>query len=258
MRGMTAGIEAVLFDLDDTLLDGDAAGQSGLRALLALCPSVDWQAAVAAWDTAFREHFPPYLRGEITMEQSRAARMRAWADLMAIPVRAGAESAWFDWYLAGYQAGWSVFGDVAGCLDALAGLRLGVITNGDGEQQRAKITAIGLDGRFEVVIASGDAGFPKPDPRIFHMAADALGLPPGQCLFVGDNRDGDAVGARAAGMHGVWLNRRSEAAGDDMAADDTAGDAAAGEAAAGDAAADDGVPEITSLAELPGLVLRGR
>lgn len=230
---MTPVIEAVLFDLDDTLLDGAAAAESGLRGLLARCPAVSWEAAAAAWDEAFTEHFPPYLAGEVTMAQSRAARIRAWADRLGVPVEAGSEPAWFEWYLAGYEAGWAGFGDVGGCLDALAGLRLGVITNGDGEQQRAKLAALGLAGRFETVIASGDAGVAKPDARIFGLAAAAIGVPLERCLFVGDNRAGDVVGAQAAGMLGVWLNRRAEAA------------------------PDDAVPQISSLAELPGLVRAG-
>jgi putative hydrolase of the HAD superfamily len=230
MAGMIPVIEAVLFDLDDTLLDGTAAAESGLRALLARCPAVSWEAAVVAWDEAFAEHFPPYLRGEVTMAQSRAARIRAWAARLGIPVGAGSEPDWFGWYLAGYEAGWAGFGDVAGCLGALSGLRLGVITNGDGEQQRAKLAALGLDGRFEAVIVSGEAGFAKPDARIFELAAASVGVPVERCLLVGDNRAGDAVGAQAAGMAGVWLNRRAEAAPDDE------------------------VPQIASLAELPALV----
>jgi putative hydrolase of the HAD superfamily len=227
---MNPGIEAVLFDLDDTLLDGTAATAAGMRGLLARCPAGSFEAALAAWDEAFDEHFPRYLRGEVTMAESRAARIRAWAGRLGIAVEAGAEPAWYEWYRVGYEAGWARFADVAGCLDALAGLRLGVITNGDGAQQRAKVAALGLDGRFAAVIISGDAGFAKPDPRIFRLAAEGVGVPPERCLFVGDNRPGDAVGARAAGMTGVWLNRRGEPAPDDV------------------------VPQISSLAELPGLV----
>lgn len=230
---MSPAIEAVLFDLDDTLLDGTAAAAAGLRGLVARCPEVSWAAAVAAWDEAFAEHFPRYLAGEATMAQTRAARIRAWADRLGVAVEAGSEPAWFEWYRAGYEAGWAQFADVGGCLDALAGLRLGVITNGDGEQQRAKLAALGLAGRLAPVIVSGDAGFAKPDPRIFGLAAAALGVPPGRCLMVGDNRAGDAVGAQAAGMVGVWLNRRAEPA------------------------PDDAVPQIPSLAALPGLVAGG-
>jgi putative hydrolase of the HAD superfamily len=98
----------------------------------------------------------------------------------------------------------------------LAGVRLGVITNGDGRQQRAKITALGLEDAFEVVICSGDAGFAKPDGRIFALAAARLGLSPDRCLFVGDRRDTDALGALAAGMSALWLNRKGAVAPDEL------------------------------------------
>jgi putative hydrolase of the HAD superfamily len=213
--GVTTVVRAVLFDLDDTLLDGDRAWRSGMDTLLARCPHVDRTAAFHAWQAAFQEHFPRYLAGELTFEQSRVARIRSFAGLLDVTVGTGGELAWFDDYLAGYEAGWTAFGDVAPCLSALAGLRLGVITNGDGDQQRAKLAALDLAALFEVVIVSGDAGCAKPDPRIFHLAAGRLGLAPEQCLYVGDRRDSDALGARAAGMHAVWLNRRAASAPDD-------------------------------------------
>ncbi|MGE5135999.1 MAG: HAD family hydrolase [Gemmatimonadota bacterium] len=228
---MTGAVRAVLFDLDDTLLDGDLAWRSGMERLLARCPGVDRVAACQVWDEACREHFPRYLAGELTFDGSRVARIRSWADQMEITVEPGTELSWFETYRAGYEAGWAAFGDVAACLRELAGLRLGVVTNGDGDQQRAKLAAIGLGGAFHSVIVSGDAGCAKPDPRIFHLAAAELGLPPGQCLFVGDRRDIDALGALAAGMRAVWLNRKRSEAPDAL------------------------VGQITSLAELPAFLL---
>jgi putative hydrolase of the HAD superfamily len=232
MPDMGNAVRAVLFDLDDTLMDGTAAAEAGIDGLLARCPPPppDRAAAVAAWDAAFRLTFPRYLSGELTHEESYATRMRAWADAMTVAIPAGAEMAWCEYYLAGYQAGWAAFADVAPCLGALGGFRLGVITNGYGGQQRAKLAALGLDGRFEVVIASGDAGFAKPDPRIFRLAASRLGVAPGDCLMVGDNPDTDVAGALGAGMRAVWLNRRA------------------------DPAARDGVPELATLAGLPRLL----
>jgi putative hydrolase of the HAD superfamily len=227
---MTDAAEAILFDLDDTLLDGDAAWRAGLDNVLVRCPEVDRAAAFRAWEAAFQEQFPRYIAGEATFEESRAARIRSWAERLPVTVEAGTELSWFDDYLAGYEAGWTAFDDVAPCLGALRKLRLGVITNGDGDQQRAKLAALGLGAVFEVVIVSGDVGYAKPDPRIFHLAAARLGLPPGRCLFVGDRRDTDALGALAAGMPAVWLNRGSSKA------------------------PDDAVREIATLAELPGLL----
>lgn len=228
-----APIEAVLFDLDDTLLDGDAAWRSGMNRLLARCPEVDRAAAFGAWDAVMRELYPRYLAGELTFEETRVARIRSWAERVAVTVESGAELAWAHDYYAGYEAGWAAFRDVGACLKELEGLRLGIITNGDGAQQRAKVTALGLGGAFDVVIASGDVGCAKPDPRIFHVAAARLGLTPERCLFIGDQRDSDALGALAAGMPAVWLNRDARTAPDDQ------------------------VPEIATLAELPVLIRGG-
>lgn len=229
---MTGAVRGVLFDLDDTLLDDERATRSGLDRLLARCPGADRVAASRAWDDVCREHFPRYVAGELTFDESRAARIRAWADRMEITVEPGTELTWFGTYRAGYEAGWAAFSDVAACLRDLDGMPLGVVTNGDGDQQRAKLAAIGLGDVFDTVIASGEAGCAKPDPRIFHLAAAGLRLEPGQCLFIGDRWDVDVLGALAAGMRALWLNRRDSEAPDDLA------------------------PEITSLAELPALLLR--
>jgi putative hydrolase of the HAD superfamily len=235
---VTAAFDAVLFDLDDTLLDGDAAWRSGITRLLARCPQVDRDAARLAWDTAFERHFPVYLAGEMTFAEHQVARMRSWAALVDVPLPAGTELDWFGDYLVGYSAGWAAFEDVTPCLAALAGTRFGVITNGESVQQRAKIAALGLTESFSAVVASGDIGIAKPDPRIFWHAARQLDTVPERCVFVGDRRDTDALAAVAVGMKGVWLNR-APASGDPVPV--------AGEE----------VPEIATLAELP-VLLRAR
>lgn len=229
---MGSAVRAVLFDLDDTLLDGVAAAGAGIDGLLARCPPPPpaRPAALRAWDTAFDQHFPRFLRGEVTHAESQAARLRAWAELTAVAVPDGAELDWYGYYVAAYQAAWAAYADVAPCLGALGGFRLGVITNGDGRQQRAMLAALGLADAFEVVIISGDAGFAKPDPRIFRLAASRLGLATGDCLLIGDNRATDIAGALGAGMRAVWLNRRAAPA------------------------AGDGVPELATLAGLPDLL----
>jgi putative hydrolase of the HAD superfamily len=56
-----------------------------------------------------------------------------------------------------------------------------------------------------VVIDSEDIGCRKPDPRIFHVAAAALGVEPADTVVVGDSLPRDMAGARAAGMRHVWL-----------------------------------------------------
>src|SRR5207249_1694557 len=65
----------------------------------------------------------------------------------------------------------------------------------------------GLSSRFGAIVLSCDTGILKPDPRAFHAAASALGLPPGQILMVGDNFRDDVLGAREAGMSSILIRR---------------------------------------------------
>ena len=63
-----------------------------------------------------------------------------------------------------------------------------------------------------MVIGSADAGVSKPDPQIFGLATAALGVAPGQTVHVGDLYEYDILGARAAGLIPVLLERRAERA----------------------------------------------
>jgi putative hydrolase of the HAD superfamily len=93
-----------------------------------------------------------------------------------------------------------------------AGLKLGVVSNSDGRVEQA-LEAAGLLSYFDVVIDSALVGVEKPDPRIFHAALDALGVAPGEALYVGDLYEVDVVGARAAGMEAVLLGEPGGAPG---------------------------------------------
>ena len=108
-------------------------------------------------------------------------------------------------------------------------LRLGVLTNGDGGQQRAKLDRIGVLDRLDGVYVSSEISAAKPDPASFAIACRGLGLRPSEALFVGDLVEIDALPATAAGLMGLWPDR-----------DGTEGEAPC--------------PRITSLAEIPAMV----
>ena len=94
--------------------------------------------------------------------------------------------------------------------DALArlrrrGLLLGVVSNSDGRVEAA-LAAAGLRDWFDVVIDSRLAGVEKPEPRIFHLALDVLGVAPDEALYVGDVYEVDVVGARRAGLRAALVD----------------------------------------------------
>ena len=90
-----------------------------------------------------------------------------------------------------------------------AGVILGVLTNGAADWQREKLRRTGLAPFFPAarVLVSADLGFDKPDPRAFACLAEAMGLPAGRILYVGDHKVNDIAGGRRAGMLTCWLRR---------------------------------------------------
>lgn len=90
------------------------------------------------------------------------------------------------------------------------GYILGLVTNGKKEIQNGKIDRLGLRGYFKSIVISGEAGFSKPDPDIYHLALERLGTTGEQTLFIGDHPVNDIWGAGKAGMETVWLKRNHE------------------------------------------------
>jgi putative hydrolase of the HAD superfamily len=104
-----------------------------------------------------------------------------------------------------------------GCRPALQRLRnryrLGVVTNGIDRVQRSRLDASGLTPFFDTVVTSQSCGFAKPDPRILHVALDAMGVPPRHAVYVGDDPSTDGAAAVAAGVRFVWMDRGQDVRG---------------------------------------------
>ncbi|MBE0341843.1 HAD family hydrolase [Paenibacillus sp. 28ISP30-2] len=86
------------------------------------------------------------------------------------------------------------------------GLKLGIITNGSLRTQQAKINRVMLKDYFDSIIVSGSVHVEKPNPRIFELALNELGITdPGNVWYVGDHPTNDIRGAQSAGLHTIWL-----------------------------------------------------
>lgn len=85
------------------------------------------------------------------------------------------------------------------------GYRLGVISNSDGSIERS-MTKLGFAPFFDCMIDSQVVGVEKPDPRIFELALQQLGLRAERCAYVGDNYDRDVIGARRAGLTPILID----------------------------------------------------
>jgi putative hydrolase of the HAD superfamily len=65
-------------------------------------------------------------------------------------------------------------------------------------------------GLFDSAVFSCSVGFSKPDPRIYALAAEELGVEPSDCLFVGDGANDELPGAERAGMTAIQLRAPGE------------------------------------------------
>lgn len=211
-------IGAVLFDIDGTLLDHEAASTASLRAALEAeregLDAATHDQALAEWRRLEESHYGSYLSGEIDVREQRRRRAAGILDWLGAPDRPHPElDDWFERFLEGYRAQWSLFDDVhetIGSLEA-AGLPLGVITNADAAIQRRKLATLGIESRLPTFVASSEVGRPKPEPEIFHEACALVGMPPERVAYVGDRLDTDARGARDAGLLGIWVDREGAA-----------------------------------------------
>lgn len=207
----------VLFDLDGTLVDHDSALRQGLIGWLTSKELATEQQCldglVALWDEVAERHFPAFRAREITFQEQRRRRLREFLPQLRVDT-VGLDEATLDRifkdYLEHYEAAWCAYEDVTPCLAVLRslGLRVAVLTNGDQTQQEEKLRRTGLHHQFELIMSSSALGAAKPNPEAFRLACQRLTVEPGAVTYVGDRLDVDAQAASAAGLRGVWLDRR--------------------------------------------------
>ena len=100
----------------------------------------------------------------------------------------------------------AIFPEVPDALRALTRhFRMGVVANADHGYLMRCLDHNGL--RFDLLVDSETARCYKPEPRIFQRACDALSVPAGEAVMVGDTPETDVRGAHRAGLRAVWLNR---------------------------------------------------
>jgi 2-haloacid dehalogenase len=114
------------------------------------------------------------------------------------------------------------------------GFRTAILSNGSTEMLASAVSGAGLDAAFDAVLSVDAVQTFKPDPRVYQLAVDRLGLPAQAIAFISSNA-WDAHAAAAFGMQVVWCNRYGQRA----------------ERLPGTPAR-----EIRSLSELPGLLHR--
>lgn len=198
----------ILFDLDETLVNQkDAAGIAAQIFLQQFKGQLPYTEAVfpKIWWEVMQKYALMFSEGKISFQEQRRLRIR---EIFNQPEITDAEAdRVFAIYLHHYEDHWRLFADVIPCLVSLDHYRLGVVTNGNGVQQRQKLERMGLKKYFERVFISEELGCAKPQSEIYLTASRSFGCDSLQCVFVGDDLENDVIGPNQAGMCGIWLNR---------------------------------------------------
>ena len=192
----------VLFDLDDTLCDYAGARAGRLRTAFSTALAHAPNAAeidlgrVIAESLAIHPHGSEHF-GELL------ARYGVTDPAVAVAAR--------SWYHTNRFLGLALFADAVEMLRAiraaLPGRRLGLITNGPAEVQRDKIALLDLARHVDFTLISGEFGIAKPEPAIFAEGLRLGRATVEETVFIGDSPEYDVVGARAAGLRAIWMNR---------------------------------------------------
>lgn len=218
-------LRAVLFDLDDTLLDWSGAEHS-LESLLRphleqLFDHLEQVGIAKDEDFLFFIHaFYDYSHQAWSDARQRDQEMPHFIELLRGAMRwGGLDPTRVDMDAALAAFGWRCpsfvkpFEDTQETLEGLKarGLKLGIITNSflTAQMRRAELAAHGLEDYFEVILTCSDVGRPKPHPSIFWRGLEALGVEAHEAVFVGDSLKADIRGAKAAQLTSVHFFDRA-------------------------------------------------
>ncbi|MFD7077282.1 HAD family hydrolase [Nocardioides sp. NPDC059952] len=198
-------LRAIVFDLDDTLVDQAGAARTAV---------VGWAAehGISGVDVADRwaavsdAHYRRYQSREIGFQEQRRARTR---EFLGVEVSDAEADALFAGYLTRYEAQWVAFDDAVPALSRVreAGLRTVVLTNGDDAHQRLKLDLTGLAAEVDLLVSTSTLPASKPDPRAYLLTCERAGIAPVEALMVGNSLAHDALGPIEAGLDAVLLDR---------------------------------------------------
>ncbi len=196
----TTAVYGLLFDLDNTLLDREATfirvAEDFYDEHLGATASMTRDDAVTMM-----------VRWDGDGYANRDAMFTRW--LSEWPEAGLSMASLRRWYRSAMQRQVEPDVEVNGFLAKLNDRHLpwGIVTNGT-TSQRGKCRAAGLEQLAPFIIVSEEAGYEKPDPRIFRDALVATGLAtPEQAMFIGDNPLADIDGAKRFGMQAAWIRR---------------------------------------------------
>jgi 5'-nucleotidase len=203
-------IRAVLFDLDDTLFDHRGCARDALAAVRQshrCFQSMAFDALERAHTQILEELHAEVMLGRVPVEDARIERFRRLLESAGVDDRGEVAGEVATLYRETYRNGRRA---VAGAATLMAAVkrhaRVGIVSNNVLDEQQEKLRICSLDQFVDELVVSGEVGVSKPDPLIFRVAMDRLGVTAEETVMVGDSWSADVEGARALGIRAIWFN----------------------------------------------------
>lgn len=195
----------VLFDLDHTLLDSDESERLAFVQTLRSFEVDKPDAHLESYKRINSALWKAVERGERSPNEVKTLRFEQLLDeldLATDPVEVA------ERYTTELGAQGELFPGVSEMLHEVGSwAQLGLVTNGIGAVQRARVDRLGLDEHLSAIAISGELGVSKPNPQIFEHIFEELGRPDrSTTIMVGDSLSSDIAGGHNAEIATCWYN----------------------------------------------------
>ncbi|KAL8714662.1 MAG: hypothetical protein Q9220_001611 [cf. Caloplaca sp. 1 TL-2023] len=196
----------ILFDLDNPLFDHYHSLRCAITAVqkkYAVFEANKLEGLIVKYNAALERAYDKYLRKEIAYEDTNALKVQLFFTELGL-LQPSLEQ--IDEFRAVYKPAYRAKRRATpGSVETLVRLRengytLAIASNGQIEDQAAKAESIGIRHLVDRIFTSEEAGYCKPERRLFQFAIQAFGVSPDAVHMVGDSVDSDIAGALETGL----------------------------------------------------------
>lgn len=208
-------IQAVFFDIDNTLYNYDAMHLIGMKNLEAYAKE-----KLNLEPSFMREHLEKIRKGIFDRLgtnncaiHDRLIRFQCFLESLGISKPSAAMEMYHAYWGSMLEAMTPEEG-VVELIHALKkkGIKLGIGTDLTAYIQYEKLKSLEILDEFDYIVSSEEAGAEKPSKEFFDLCLAKAGCKPEECVFIGDSVKKDVEGAIQAGMHGIWYHSKEESA----------------------------------------------
>lgn len=203
---------AILFDLDDTILEFDGSADRVWRSVIAEHAGSLGGLDVEQFMKAINEYREWYWgdperhrRGRLDLPRARREVVRGTLDLLGLASPAAADEIAHA-YSVQRELEVSPFPGAIETLNYVRAMGMALVTNGTSAMQRGKIERFGLESCFDYILIEEEFGVGKPDERVYLHAIAQFDASPAEAWMVGDNLEWEVATPQRLGIFSIWID----------------------------------------------------